>query len=139
VKDRLNISAVCQRALREELTIMQAVDTQQDMERIEVDVADGHGGLRTLAFTGRWLVVPDSAETRASEEDGVGYDAGLYWGVALTKRGRIAVYVAHCNHDGGSLFHFDTLDEAADDLPMSIMADARGELSGTVPVMELDI
>lgn len=137
VKDQLNVSAICQRALREELVIMQAVDTQENMERLEVDVEGRDGYGRTLAFTGRWLVWPDPDMTRTGQK---GYDLGNYWGVALTKRGRIAVYAAHCNRGQGGLTDYDDLDEAlADGVPADIIADARGELNGEVPVLELDI
>jgi hypothetical protein len=130
----LPVSAVCQRALREELKAMQAIaEAGKDMERIEVDLPD-----RVVAFTGRWLVAPDRTETRTGEE---GYDSGTYWGVALTGRGRIAVYTNHCNMDDrGHLSDYDDLDGAeADGVPRDIIALARGELLGEVPVMVLDI
>ena len=132
------VSQVCQRALREELRIMQTItEAGKDMERIEVDVEDAHGAERTLAFTGRWLVAPDSDETRTGED---GFDSGYYWGVALTARGRIAVYAAHCNNGGGHLDNYDDLDDAlAAGHPADIIALALGELSGDVPVLEMDI
>ena len=131
------LSAICQEAIRKELHMLQAVETHQDMERIEVDVEDAHGSLRTLAFTGRWLVAPDSDATRTAEP---GYDAGAYWGIALTAKGRIAVYTAHCNRDGGFLSDYDDLPGAeADRVPADMIAEAIAELTGTVPVIELDI
>src|SRR2546421_7459354 len=54
---------------------------EDEMEKITVEV--GEPSL-TIGFTGRWLVDPDTDETRG------GADAGAYWGVALTQRGRIA-------------------------------------------------
>ena len=81
----------------------------------------------TIGFTGRWLVDPDPDETRG------GADAGAYWGVALTQRGRIAVYVAHVN-DGwpASLNDYSSLDAAADDdVPEEIIARAAAELGET--------
>ena len=69
-----------------------------------------------VGFRGRWLVEPDPVKTRA------GLDKGTYWGVALTKRGRIAVYRAHVDQERpASLAGYDTLDNAiADDLPEGI-------------------
>jgi hypothetical protein len=80
-----------------------------------------------LSFTGRWLVEPDPDETRAGD------DAGAFWGVALTQRGRIAVYVAHVNHGWpASLNDYPSLDTAAnDDVPEVIIARAAAELGET--------
>lgn len=94
---------------------------EDDLEEIQVTTGEAH---RTEAFAGRWLVEPDPDGTRTSEE---GYDHGAYWGVALTKRGSIAVYTAHCN-DGwpATLEVFATLDAA--ELPEDIKADAAAAL-----------
>jgi hypothetical protein len=126
----LAISAVCQRALREELKVMQAiVEAGKDMERIEVDVVDRRGGIRTKAFTGRWLV--DDVD----EEDGVGFCS-----VALTGRGRIAVYSGHVKDEDWRLSVYDDLDDAeAAGESKEAIADARGALTGENPVVELDI
>lgn len=91
---------------------------------VKIDVGDP---THTVGFKGRWLVPPDSDETRTKED---GHDAGAYWGVALTKRGRIAVYTAHCN-DGwpAMLADYDDLDAAsADNVPADIIAMAAKEL-----------
>jgi|ERR1022692_1211374 hypothetical protein len=107
---------------------------QDGMEEICVEV--GEPAL-TKAFTGRWLVSPDSDETRTGEE---GYDAGAYWGVALTRRGQIAVWMAHCN-DGWppGLNVYGTLDQAEQDrVPADIIALAATEL-GQDHVIQLDI
>lgn len=97
---------------------------RRDMEEITVEVGDPN---LTVGFTGRWLVEPDADETRTDE---TGFDAGAYWGVALTKRGRVAVFTAHCN-DGwpASLQDYDSLDQAANDrMPADIIARAAAEL-----------
>jgi hypothetical protein len=93
--------------------------------------------LRTVGFRGRWLVEPDSDGTRSSEPTA---DAGAYWGVALTARGRIAVFVAHCNERfPPQLDDFETLDDAkAADLPEDIYAMAAHAL-GSEHVSWLDI
>jgi hypothetical protein len=60
--------------------------------------------------------------------------------VALTKRGRIAVYRAHVNGEWlASLSDYDTLDDAiADDLPEGIIAMAK-KAFGEAHVMWRDI
>ncbi|MGE5155893.1 MAG: hypothetical protein ACM3JP_00155, partial [Betaproteobacteria bacterium] len=47
-----------------------------------------------VGFRGRWLVEPDVHQSRSVQDK---VDKAAYWGVALTARGRIAVYVAHAN------------------------------------------
>jgi hypothetical protein len=118
---------------------MATVRQNKGFELIEVMTGEGYD--ITERFVGRWLVWPDSDETRAdvSDFDGRSYDAGAYWGVALGKRGRFVVYVAHCNEGfPGMLTGYDTLDEAVADLPPSIAARARAELTGEPIVIERD-
>lgn len=132
--DGLNVSAVCQRALREELSIMQTIEqSTENMERIEVDVWDPNSGpMRKVAFTGRWLVEP-------SEDEAIG---GCVYGVALTARGRIAVWSENDKY-GAGLDHFDDVEEMEDFergvYPKVLVADVRAALSGTTAVLELDI
>ena len=104
---------------------------QNDMEEITIEVGEP---AVDIAFTGRWLVQPDPDETRG------GSDAGAYWGVALTRRGRIAVYTAHCNDRWPAVLQdYDGLDQAADaDVPDHIIALAARELGEKRPV-RLDI
>jgi hypothetical protein len=120
----LPISAICQRALREEVDRLRAIETaDEDMSQITVDVGEPY---LTVGFTGRWLVEPDSDETRSGA---AGADAGAYWGVARTKRGRIAVYTAHCNERWPAILRdYDSLDGAVSaGLPADIAAlAARG-------------
>lgn len=72
-------------------------------------------------FEGEWLVEPDRDETRAGEE---GFDAGTYYGVAKTKGGSYAVYVAHRNDGWGP--HFDVFDDLEEvRLPENIVTAAR--------------
>ena len=82
----------------------------------------------TIAFTGRWLLEPDSGKTRTSDE---GWDNGIFWGVALTQRGRIAVFAEHCNSGTGRLDDYDNLDQAAAHVPAGIIARAAAELGET--------
>jgi hypothetical protein len=92
-----------------------------DMQEITVEVGDP---ALTVGFIGRWLVEPDPDQTRG------GGDAGAYWGIALTKRGRIAVYTAHVNERWPAILQdYDSLDQAADDdVPDNIIALAAAEL-----------
>jgi hypothetical protein len=95
-----------------------------DLPYEEIRVNTGENYQRTEAFTGFWLVEPDDHETRTSQK---GYDPEAYWGVALTKRGQIAVWTAHCLHGfPGTLDVYASLDDAP--LPEDIKADAANEL-----------
>jgi hypothetical protein len=99
------------------------VDAAENMEKITVEVGDPP---LTMGFVGRWLVAPDAAATRTALD---GHDAGAYWGVAATRRGRIAVYVAHCNERWAAhLTDYDDLDQAAADVPADIVTRAAAEL-----------
>lgn len=95
-----------------------------EMERITVETGGDYD--RTEGFVGRWLVAPDSDETRTGED---GWDAGTYWGIALTKKGQIAVYTAHCNQrQPGRLRAYRSLDQAEGDIPDDILAMASEAL-----------
>lgn len=99
----------------------------RDMEQITVDIGEPR---LTVGFTGRWLVEPDPDETQADQP---GPDAGVSWGVALTRRGRFAVFAAP-RHDrwAASLHAYDSLDAAANDgVPGEIIALAAAELRRT--------
>ena len=100
-------------------------------ERIEVDVEDHRTGeVRTLAFQGQWLVEPKQDQA---------LDRDQLLGVALTARGRIAVWWGP-RGEPGSFYDFDTLEEAESlDLPEAVMRYARSALGGTPSVVELDI
>jgi post-segregation antitoxin (ccd killing protein) len=127
--ESLNVSAVCQRALRDELKVMQTIAATES-ERIEWTIEDASGNVRTVAFAGRWLVRPDE-DTQIN---------GITYGVALTARGRIAVMYEGRGGEGAGLSDFDDLDDvAAAGCPDMLIADARGALTGTTPVLELDI
>jgi hypothetical protein len=110
---------------------------QAGMESIEVDVWGPEERPYQKAFVGRWLVPPNETETRTEEP---GYDAGAYYGVALTRRGNIAVYSRHVN-DGFPpiLTAYGSFDEAEEDgVPGDILAMAASEISGGY-VQKLDI
>lgn len=109
-------------------------EAERGMGEITVEVGEPQ---ITVGFTGRWLVEPDSDETRTRED---GHDAGAYWGVALTHRARIAVYAAHCNERWPAVLRdYDSLDQAAADrVPEDIIALAAAEL-GEHRVIRRDI
>lgn len=112
-------------------------DIPQGMEEITVEVGPEERRI-PVAFTGRWLVHPDEKETRTTED---GRDAGAFYGVAQTAKGRIAVYVAHCNDRWEPvLLDYVDLDAAAasGDVPADIIAMAARELGESRPV-RLDI
>lgn len=98
-------------------------EPEGDLEKITVEVADPP---LTVGFVGRWLLEPDPDATRTTLD---GHDAGAYWGVAATRRGRIAVYVAHCNERWPAhLTDYDDLDQAAREIPADIIAQAAAAL-----------
>ncbi len=75
----------------------------RDPQRIEVQVAAPEQHVMVRAFVGRWLVVPDA---------GAACDSGVAYGVALTDRGNIAVYVRHNSCRWASTLDFyDRLDD----------------------------
>jgi len=117
----LPISSICQQALREELDKMTTTQDEITYETLSVWVGeDGH----EERFRGRWLVKPDPDETRSGDE---GYDAGAYFGVAQTAKGKVAVFVAHCNERWpAKLTAFSSLEEA--ELPRTIDQAARAAL-----------
>jgi len=71
-----------------------------------------------VGFRGRWLVEPDVDQTRSVQDK---VDKAAYWGVALTARGRIAVYVAHAyDRWPARLDDYDSLLAAGSNLPNDI-------------------
>lgn len=121
----ISISAVCQRALRDEVARLRRTGAVGEMEKITVNVGDPS---LTIGFTGRWLLEPDSGKTRTSDE---GWDNGVFWGVALTQRGRIAVFAEHCSSGAGRLDDYDNLDQASARVPADIIARAAASLGET--------
>jgi hypothetical protein len=86
----------------------------------------------TVEFDGQWLIEPDPDETRTGED---GFDAGAYWGVARTGRGRFAVFTAHVNERWPArLDDFDTLDGVAEILPADLLARAAQENGESRPI-----
>lgn len=106
------------------------------METIQVDIGGYHNSKRAVEFVGRWLVSPGD-DVRSAEPQA---DAGAYYGVALTRRGNIAVYCAHVNEGfDATLEHYPSF-EAAEKAgwPKDIMAEARSEADPNY-VQKLDI
>jgi hypothetical protein len=117
---KLPVSAICQRALRAEISHLQTIEQSAGLiVQVGQPAVD-------IGFSGRWLVEPDPDKSQA------GLEEGAYWGVALTKRGRIAVYRAHVTDEWpATLSDYDTLNNAIadDDLPEQIIAMAKEALS----------
>lgn len=121
VKSRgIRVSPVCQTALRKEIHLMDTITTDD----ITVEVVDPRTENNVdVVFVGTWLVEPDDYSTRA------GADGGEYWGVALTARRRVAVWVGHVNQGGRRLEDYDDLDGAiAGGLPDDIAVAATEAL-----------
>ena len=100
--------------------------------RIIVEPLEQDGSFRKKAFQGRWLV-----EQSSSTRD----DAGLCWGVAETKLGKIVVVADDLGFEAPTLFKVMTVDEFRNDesVPPKIKADALQELDVEEYVEELDI
>src|SRR3954469_3215983 len=88
---QVSASPICQAALTREVIRLQ---NEEDTGLQEIVVEIGEPAFET-GFVGRWLVAPDADTTRSNEH---GQDHDAYWGVAVTRRGRIAVYAAHRGH-----------------------------------------
>jgi hypothetical protein len=107
------------------------------MESIEVEFWGPEESPYYATFVGRWLLWPDESETRTGEP---GYDLGAYYGVALTRRGNIAVYIRHVNDRFAPILHTYGSFEAAEKggMPGDILAMAAAEISEGY-VQKLDI
>ena len=117
----------------------QDVDSDQPYEFIEVEVGEpGHSQVTSYhrhieSFWGRWIIKPDPDTTATSERG----PKGAYYGVAQTRRGRIAVYTGMTNPAWAPrLADYDTLAEA--NLPEDIRRRAAGAL-GIREVIHRDI
>jgi hypothetical protein len=64
----LPVSAICQRALKAEISHLQTIE-----EAVGIIVQVGEPAV-DIGFRGRWLVEPDTDKTRA------GLEEGAYWG-----------------------------------------------------------
>lgn len=132
-----SVSALITEALRRYISAEEQKE-QTDMENIEVDLQRTKWDTPyTVQFVGRWLLHPDPSDTRTSED---GYDAGAYFGVALTQRGKIAVYVQHVN-DGFAprLTPYSSFEEAErSGVPGDILATAAADM-GADYVQKWDI
>jgi hypothetical protein len=105
--------------------------SNEPFERIEVDTEP-----YATAFEGRWILPPDDDNRTAAEE----YEAGGAFGVARTKKGKIAVYTYHINRGQGRLSVYPTFPAAiADGIPRDIIELAQAEEKGETYVRELDI
>jgi hypothetical protein len=130
---RISVSPICQAALTREVIRLQ---NEENTGLQEIVVEIGNPAFET-GFVGRWLVTPDPDTTRSNEH---GQDHDAYWGVAVTRRGRIAVYAAHRDRRWPArLDDYDSLDDAtADDVPSDIVAEAASCLLAD-PVVWRDI
>jgi hypothetical protein len=131
----LPISSICQDALRQALeTAERNEKTMSNMQLISVETGEDYDITET--FNGVWLVEPDSDETRTGEDN---WDYGIYWGVARTQKGQIAVYTAHCNgRSPGHLDVYPSLEQAEGNVPEDILAQAADAL-GQKRVIHRDI
>ena len=131
----VSISEVSQAALR--CAVNEAREKEKLMDGMaEISVETGGQPVITEVFIGRWLMDPDSEQARTNLD---GYDRNARWGVALTKRGRIAVYAGHRSRlHAARLTVFSSLEEAAQELPPNITREAAAAL-GQHRVVHRDI
>lgn len=130
-----SVSSLISEALRR--YVEEAEQKEQGMEAIEVEFWGPEEVPYRAEFVGRWLLWPDEAETRTGEP---GYDAGAFYGVALTQRGNIAVYTRHVNEGfAPRLDTYRSFKEAESaGVPGDILATAAAEM-GADYVQRLDI
>jgi hypothetical protein len=121
----------------EAATAGQAPEGEDPWELIEVEVGTegGPANRRHIeTFWGRWVLAPDPEKTRTIEPN---HPEGAYYGVAQTRRGRIAVYAATVSPLWpGTLDDYDTL--AAARMPEDIRRQAAPAL-GIREVIHRDI
>jgi hypothetical protein len=114
--------------------------SDQPYELIEVEVGErGPSQVssyrrHTESFWGRWVIRPDPDTTGTAER---GHPRGAYYGVALTRQDRIAIYRGTSNPRGTPvLADYDTLAEAL--MPEDIRRLAAEEL-GIREIIHRDI
>jgi hypothetical protein len=131
-----SVSALITEALRRYVE-QEEQKERTGMERIEVELWGPEDRPYEATFVGRWLLWPDETETRTGEP---GYDAGAYYGVALTRRGNIAVYMRHVNDGFAPILNtYRSFEEAEEEgIPGDILAMAASEISDGY-VQKLDI
>lgn len=132
----LQISALAQRAIREELDRMSTTTEHPRLKEYlrQLGTLTAAGPDRSdYEFRGAWIIGP-LEDCRSGEP---GQDAGAVWSVAVTAKGRFAVHLAHCNNRWEPhLDDYDTLDEVLENLPDDVAAELSGRLTG---VRRLDI
>jgi hypothetical protein len=135
-------------------------DLDTELGEITVEVADEHQGVRKVRFLGRWLVDPElqTDDSERTRDDNAGHGIERFgwerpnespeqWrvGVALTVRGRFAVYLRHRNYhsETARLETFHSLAAAraayAGDarVPAEVFDKAGSELSGDVTLLDI--
>ena len=116
----LPVSKIAQNALTRELAKRWVVDTALDAEELEIELWTSEEQLYTATFMGTWLLEPDSDTTQG---EGDGYNADLFWGVALLEGGDFLVYAADENArlEPG----YEIVDDLEDgDLPVNVFVGA---------------
>lgn len=119
---RQSVSSLVAAALRSHLSTLES--HRDRAGQVTVDMRDDMRAW-TEAFAGRWLIEPGD-DNRGTE------DAGACYGIALTAKGRIAVYSYHVNDRWPPhLGVYDNLDQAEAEtsgLPKELLAAAASEM-----------
>jgi hypothetical protein len=124
----------------EAAAVGQAPEGEDPYQLIEVEVASGrlqNEGTHIETFWGRWILAPDPEKTRTVVPSRPPDDA--YYGVAQTRRGRIAVYrgLDTPGLPWGELNDYDTLADAQ--LPVDIRRQVNAALGIQEEVIHRDI
>ena len=132
-----SVSALITTALRRYVEEEEQLRDETGMDDIEVALWTPAEEPYFAQFYGRWLLIPNETDTRTEEP---GYDAGAFYGVALTQRGNIAVYTRHVNNGfAPSLDVYGSLEEAEEaGVPADILSRAAGGI-GAGYTRKLDI
>jgi hypothetical protein len=149
-KEGLEVSQIFQRTVERVLEDRElARASGGKIKRIEVEVGTAKGGLHTEAFRGKWLVEPREVFSPATfEVKGELIRHGRAWGLALSQKGKFVVFVGSERESaekplGGSLFVFDSLSEAEEELgvPRELVEEAFAQTGPlrTGRVVERDI
>lgn len=118
-----------------------AAESEDGWELIEVEVATieeekqkgPHYRRHVETFWGRWVIEPDPETTRSALPPYPDRSEGIYYGVAQTRRGRIAVYKASSDSPRWPprLEDYDTLAEA------QVPEDIRGRAAVALGIREV--
>jgi len=129
-----SLSALLSRGIHEFVTRKEA--EMEEMKQIIVKTYDREKGFANKSFVGRWLL-----KDIESNEETLPEEKSRYWSIALTQKGRIAIYTEDWvsqRQVSSELIDYDSLAAAKGYAPYDIISSAAIEL-GSEEVEEIDI